>query len=282
MKQLKNISIQGAYGKPILVDALYKDDNIPKSIVVFCHGYKGFKDWGAWNIMAQEFALNNFCFIKFNFSHNGGTVEQPIDFPDLEAFGQNNYTKELGDLGSVLNWIETEFESNPNFNTSKIALMGHSRGGAIVTIKAAEDSRIKSVISLAGVSDFKKRFVTGEALKKWREEGVIYVVNGRTKQNMPHYYQFYEDFIQNEERLSIKRAAASLQIPYLIVHGDKDNSVALEEAYNLHGWNPDSVLKIIEGADHVFNTKHPWNKDGVSKELMEVVKVCVHFFLVAK
>lgn len=277
MKQLKNISIQGAYGKPILVDALYKDDNIPKSIVVFCHGYKGFKDWGAWNIMAQEFALNNFCFIKFNFSHNGGTAEQPIDFPDLETFGQNNYTKELGDLGSVLNWIETEFESNPNFNTSKIALMGHSRGGAIVTIKAAEDSRIKSVISLAGVSDFKKRFVTGEALKKWREEGVIYVVNGRTKQNMPHYYQFYEDFSQNEERLTIKRAAAGLQIPHLIIHGDKDSSVAPEEAHNLHGWNPDSILKIVEGADHVFNTKHPWDKDGVSKELSEVVKACVDF-----
>lgn len=277
MKQLKNIPIQGAYGKPILVDALSKDDNIPKSIVVFCHGYKGFKDWGAWNIMAQEFALNNFCFIKFNFSHNGGTAEQPIDFPDLETFGQNNYTKELGDLGSVLNWIETEFESNPNFNTSKIALMGHSRGGAIVTIKAAEDSRIKSVISLAGVSDFKKRFVTGEALKKWREEGVIYVVNGRTKQNMPHYYQFYEDFSQNEERLTIKRAAAGLQIPHLIIHGDKDSSVAPEEAHNLHGWNPDSILKIVEGADHVFNTKHPWDKDGVSKELSEVVKACVDF-----
>ena len=52
--------------------------------------------------MAKEFAKDGFCFIKFNFSHNGGTVEQPIDFPDLEAFGNNNYTKELDDLESVI------------------------------------------------------------------------------------------------------------------------------------------------------------------------------------
>ena len=57
-------------------------------LIIFCHGYKGFKDWGAWNLMAEAFAKIGFCFIKFNFSHNGGTIEQPIDFPDLEAFWQ--------------------------------------------------------------------------------------------------------------------------------------------------------------------------------------------------
>ena len=27
----------------------------PKPLVIFCHGYKGFKDWGAWNLMAEAF-----------------------------------------------------------------------------------------------------------------------------------------------------------------------------------------------------------------------------------
>jgi len=55
--------------------------------------------------MAESFANAGFFFIKFNFSHNGGTVKQPIDFPDLEAFGNNNYTKELDDLETVIDWI---------------------------------------------------------------------------------------------------------------------------------------------------------------------------------
>ena len=33
-------------------------------------------------------------------------MDQPIDFPDLEAFGNNNYTKELDDLRSVIDWVE--------------------------------------------------------------------------------------------------------------------------------------------------------------------------------
>ena len=75
-----------------------------------------------------------------------------------------------------------------------------------VSIKAEEDSRINNIISLAGVSDFKVRFSSGQHLKQWKQEGVMFVENGRTKQQMPHYFQFFEDFIKNENRLTIKRA----------------------------------------------------------------------------
>ena len=81
--KIKNTLIKGTHDKPILCDLFFKENNQAKPIVIFCHGYKGFKDWGAWNLVANEFAKNNLFFIKFNFSHNGGTVEQPIDFPDL-------------------------------------------------------------------------------------------------------------------------------------------------------------------------------------------------------
>jgi len=87
MNITKNIQIKGKHKKPILTDIFYNKTGKPKPIVIFAHGYKGFKDWGCWNLIAEQFAKQNFFFIKFNFSHNGGTIEQPIDFPDLEAFG---------------------------------------------------------------------------------------------------------------------------------------------------------------------------------------------------
>ena len=105
-----NIIIQGQHGKPILTDVFYVENNQPKPVIIFCHGYKGFKDWGAWDLMAKFFAEAGFYFVKFNFSHNGGTVQQPIDFPDLEAFGNNNYTKELDDLQSVIYWVYSNSE----------------------------------------------------------------------------------------------------------------------------------------------------------------------------
>ncbi len=273
----KNIVLKGIHGKPIVTDVYFKDDGQAKPIVIFCHGYKGFKDWGAWDVMAKTFAAAGFFFIKFNFSHNGGTVTQPIDFPDLEAFGANNYSIELDDLGKVIDWIHTSETFKGQIETQKLYLIGHSRGGGIVTIKAEEDQRIHKVVTYAGVSDYAKRNPTGDALDAWRNTGVRYVKNGRTQQDMPHDYQFYEDFIANETRLTIKRAVSQLKIPYLIVHGDADTSVLIEEAQDLFWWYPLSQLEVIPNADHVFNTKHPWDKEAPSAALKTVITSTIDF-----
>lgn len=278
MISLKNIAIQSKHQKPILIDVFYLDNDFRKPIVVFCHGYKGFKDWGAWNIMAKQFAEAGFCFIKFNFSHNGGTPEQPIDFPDLEAFGNNNYSIELDDLDCVLNWIYVSLDLKTRVNFDDITLIGHSRGGGIATIKSEEDSRIKKLITLASVSDFKARFNEGsKEFMEWKDKGIKYVLNGRTHQQMPHYFQFYEDFINNEKRLTIKRAASNLNIPHLIVHGSNDTSVLVDEAKALHKWNPNSKLTIIENANHVFEVSHPWEKDTLPLEFKEAIQVMIDF-----
>jgi pimeloyl-ACP methyl ester carboxylesterase len=273
----KNNMLQGKHQKPILVDAFYKESKQPKPVVIFCHGYKGFKDWGAWNLMAIAFANAGFFFVKFNFSHNGGTIEQPIDFPDLEAFGNNNYTKELDDLETVIDWISNSTHFSKEVDTNKLSLIGHSRAGGIVSIKAEEDKRVSKVITLAGVCDYKKRTATTSELKQWKIDGVKYVLNGRTKQKMPHYYQFFEDFNTNEIRLTIKRAVENLTVPMLIIHGDSDTSVFINEAERLHQWKPDSQLEIIEGANHVFNTSHPWTAKKLSNELEKVVEKCNTF-----
>ena len=273
----KNQILEGKHSKPILLDSFYKETNLPKPILIFCHGYKGFKDWGAWDLMAAAFAEADFFFIKFNFSHNGGTVNQPIDFPDLEAFGNNNYTKELDDLETVIDWVIENTKFQNELDTNRIYLLGHSRAGGIVTIKTEEDQRVKKVISLAGVCEFGKRTATSGNLERWKKDGVKYVLNGRTKQQMPHYIQFHENFIANKERLNIKRALENLEVPHLIIHGDHDTSILVEEAKIQHQWNPKSELVIINNANHVFNTKHPWEKETLSKELHEVVERSINF-----
>ena len=277
MKEIKNIVIDGFNDKPIVADLHYLSTNSPKPIIVFCHGYKGFKDWGAWHLMANEFAKNKFLFIKFNFSHNGGTVSNPIDFPDLEAFGNNNYTKELDDLEAVINWICNHNELKKEGNINNISLMGHSRGGGIISIKAKEDLRIKNIISLAGVSDYKTRFPKNDDLEHWKNNDVYYVQNGRTKQQMPHYYQFYKNFIDNEERLTISSVIKQLKIPHLIIHGDADTSVNVDEAYLQHKWNPRSQLFIVKDANHVFGISHPWKEKEMSKHLKECVERVISF-----
>lgn len=277
MKVIRNIEIQGKHNKPILTDLFYHENELPKEIIIFCHGYKGYKDWGAWNLIAEAFARENYFFIKMNFSHNGGTKEQPIDFPDLEAFGQNNFSIELDDLDTVISWIQNNEQYDDQINTSKISLIGHSRGGGIVVLKAASDQRISKVISWAGVSDFASRFPTGAPLESWRNKGVDYILNARTNQRMPHYFQFYTNFKENEASLTIKTAAQELGIPYLIVHGNEDETVTLKEAESLNSWCAESQLRIIDGANHTFGSSQPWEKKSLPEHLSAVYEYTLGF-----
>ncbi len=273
----KNQILTSKSKKPILYDVYYKEATKPLPVVVFCHGYKGFKDWGAWHLVAEFFAEAGFCFLKFNFSHNGGTMEQPIDFPDLKAFAENNFSLELDDLERIINEIKNGNENIPN-KISSISLIGHSRGGGIVLIKAEEDLRINKVATWASVSDFKARFQeTTDEFKSWKETGVTHVENSRTKQMLPHNFQFYKDFKENEKRFSINRAVKNLKIPQLIVHGSDDPTVSLKEAKAIHSWNPQSYLEIIDEADHVFNAKHPWDENSLPQALKNVVQKTIDF-----
>lgn len=269
MRINKNIVIERSQNKPIVLDTFYKPSDEKLPIVIFCHGYKGFKDWGAWDLVATHMATNGFFFIKFNFSHNGCTVEKPLDFYDLDAFGNNNYSKELEDINDVINYCESNYKDQTDL--SKISLIGHSRGGGIVTLFSAENKRIHKLISWAGVSDFAVRFPEGEAFEMWKQKKVFYVLNGRTKQNMPHYFQFWEDYIANPERFDIEKACKMIHIPHLIIHGTDDSSVPFWEAEDLHEWNPKSELYLITGANHVFGAQHPWHEKEMPFHLKQVI-----------
>ena len=274
----KNIVLEKEGNKPILVDFFYNSNNNKMPVVIFCHGYKGYKDWGAWNLVAKEFANNNFFFLKFNFSHNGGTVENPIDFPDLNAFGNNNFTHELNDIERVLSFISENTEFSKNIDLTNIFLIGHSRGGGLCAIKASENKQIKGLITWAGVSNFKIRFNEGsQEFKEWKDKGVKYVENKRTKQQMPHFFQFYLDFKKNEKRFNIQSAVQSLEIPFLVIHGDNDKSVLQNEGRDLHSWNKNSKFFSVKNGTHTFSSMHPWQELKLPKGLQSVTETSINF-----
>jgi pimeloyl-ACP methyl ester carboxylesterase len=277
VKFLDNIIIDGSSEKSILIDVNFLSNKKPKQVVVFCHGFKGFKDWGPFNKIATHFAENDIVFVKFNFSYNGTTINDPIHFGDLKAFGNNNFCKELDDLGLVLDWIENCQELKGEIDTSKISLFGHSRGGSIAMLKSVEDSRVKNVISWASPSNFLDRLPKEEKLSKWKELGVAYIYNGRTKQNMPMYFQFHESCIKFARRLNIQNAVSKMTIPHLLIHGTEDPTVFFSEAMNIKSWNTSIQFHVIDGANHVLGGFHPYDLEKFPKDLEEAIEVTIRF-----
>jgi pimeloyl-ACP methyl ester carboxylesterase len=280
MKIIKNIAVNSTHhAKPIATDVFFIKNNTKKPLVIFCHGYKGYKDWGAWNLAAKVFAKKSLFFVKFNFSHNGGTIENPIDFPDLEAFGENNFIKELDDLDDIIDWVLNNPMFKNEINPERITLIGHSRGGGIVTIKASENKKISKLISWAGVSDFGARFPKGEQLAAWKEQGISYILNSRTNQKMPHLYSFFQNFKENETRLTIKNAVNKIKIPHLIIQGENDEVVLPIEAKNLHSWNPKSELFFIKEMNHPLGSSQPYKSSSMPNHLKKVVMKSIDFIL---
>ena len=272
---LKNPPTNRSFG----LDITYSQDGQPKPILIFAHGFKGFKDWGHWSQIAKEFAKAGFVFIKFNFSHNGTTIEQPQDFADLEAFGHNNYMLELADFKTVLDWVHAEHCSMPKeeINLEDLTIIGHSRGGGIAILQAARDARVTRLITWAAVSSLGYAWQNEKLVENWKKEGVNYIFNGRTKQEMPLYFQLYENFQANKDILDVTQATKSLDKPFLIVHGDVDPAVPLLAAEELNSWNNQAKLHVIQGANHVFGGKHPFEESELPAHSRELCEVCINF-----
>jgi pimeloyl-ACP methyl ester carboxylesterase len=215
--------------------------------------------------------------VRFNFSHNGTTPEEPADFANLDNFGKNNFSIELHDLDDVINWVEANSDEH-QFDKEKIYLIGHSRGGGISIIKGSEDVRIKKIVTWASVADFESRMKV-DGFEEWKKTGVTYIPNARTNQNMPLYFQFYEDLDRNRERLLIKKAAKKLNKPFLIVHGTEDDTVSINEANALHQWVAGSRLCLIENADHAFNATHPYTAQELNEHILKKLKVSLEFLV---
>lgn len=279
MQCIKNIPVIGSNGRVMGMDIFYKETDGKCPVVIYVHGFNGFKDWANFDLIAMEFAQAGFFFVKMNLSHNGTSLNQPEDFVDLEAFGNNNYSKELFDVGEIIEWICNEKNPYQAFiNATQITLIGHSRGGGIAILKASQDSRIQSLITWASVSECKTPWgnMSANKLAAWKESGAIYYTNKRTQQKLPLYYQLFEDYLLHEKQLNIQAAIASLKIPVLICHGTNDEAVPFESAKKLSDWNQQAQLFSVN-SDHVFGRKHPNTENTIPVPMKEVIQESIKF-----
>jgi len=262
-------------------DAHYLADGQPKPVVVFVHGFKGFKDWGHFNVLADYFGQQGFVFVKLNLSHNGVVPGGIGDLEDMEAFGRNNFSIELDDLGALLDALYQPGATplpTAELDLGRLFLIGHSRGGGLVLLKAAEDSRVTALAGWAPMSDYDQRW-PAEVMHQWQANGVQYIDNARTGQRMPLYYQLAENFQANRARLDIPvNVRTRLRQPLLILHGDQDETLPLQMAHDLKSWKPDAELAIIPGANHAFGGSHPWQQNTLPEHAQEVADRTISFF----
>lgn len=270
MIQKEQFTLPGAEGKTIVGDYTYDDKNTIKGTIIFVHGFKGFKDWGAHNIIATWFAANGYRYLKFNLSHSGVTPENPNDVTDMEAFASNTISIELFDLNAVIDYTSQNFFDLP------IYLVGHSRGGGLAIVTAAKDKRVNKLITWSAISDFSSLWKK-EQEKEWISTGRIHVVNARTKEEMRLNKTLLYDFQENKDEFDILKSAEKVSIPWLILHGDQDVNVDFSVAQQLAQRQIRARIHKIEGANHVYGASHPYTSSDLPAHLQQVTEKTLDF-----
>jgi uncharacterized protein len=274
----EELALPGSAELPITFDISFNPDLRGMPIVIFSHGFKGFKDWGPWNKVAEHFASHGVFFLKMNFSHNGVVPYNLTDITDPETFGRNTLTKELDDLKLVIDWLAEDNELYRHyFDAENISLIGHSLGASISLIQTIEDERISRVISWSGAFNLRK-FSEMEDDVKWKEAGFIEIKNGRTGDIYPLYYSFREDFLANAERLDLTKKLADMDQSILMIHGKNDAVSPISNARKIHQFVSHSLLIENEG-DHVFGGIHPFDKEALPPIMSDVVQNSLDFIL---
>lgn len=273
----KNLQIQSK--QHFKVDVDFFDEETAKQahekpVVIFTHGFKGFKDWGGFPYMMEKINSKGFAAVSFNFSHNGVDHEHPVEFLHLDLFAENTFSLELYELGLVIDYFYNNAE-NYTISRERIGLIGHSRGGGISIIKASEDSRIKCLVTLALVSTFNR--YTEEYKRKWKEKGYLETLNTRTNQIMRLNSTLLEDLEINRNRFNLQSAVQKLSIPYLIVHGKEDLSVNYDEAMELYENSNKKYTELfsVKNTGHTFGVVHPFA--GTTKAFENVIDKILSF-----
>jgi pimeloyl-ACP methyl ester carboxylesterase len=156
--------------------------------------------------------------------------------------------------------------------------VGHSRGGGLALLKAAEDPRVRAVATWAAIADVDQRWPEA-MLREWQRTGITHVPNLRTGQQLPLRYQIVEDYAANRPRLDIPHnVRRKLRQPLLLVHGDQDETVSVQAAHALHELRPDAELLLVPGAGHMFGGAHPWPTPALPEPAKLIAERTAEFF----
>jgi dienelactone hydrolase len=252
---LSSHRLPGALGE-ILIDVRAAGRDSARPAIVVVHGWKGFKDWGMFPPLAERLARAGFATVTFNLSGSGVDDRGELVWP--ERFGRDTFTAELRDLATVIEaLVRGELGVAP---PSSLGVVGHSRGGGVAVLQAANDPRVRALVTWSAISSVERW--SPHAVAEWRESGEMEVVNARTGQRLQLTTEILDDVERNAVgSLDILGAATRVAVPWLIVHGTEDETVSHKEAEALRAASTLAATRLlsVDGAGHTFGAGHPWD-----------------------
>lgn len=232
------IRLQGMflYGKP---------ERRPAGMIIFAHEFKS--DMHSAARYCQGLLDAGYDVFSFDFrSHGGSTYEE--GYNPLQWCTDREMNDLLGAIAYVEDWLEQE--GRP----AQLGLFGISRGGTACLLAARHNPIVKAIITDGAFSSDK---VIEHFMKRWA--GIFAKARFVYSNNPPWFWRFLRWllFRQCKRKLGIRMPSARKALlamghrPLLLVHGEKDGYIPVDQARILYAAAGDpKFMWIVPGAKH--------------------------------
>jgi len=187
--------------------------------------------------------------------------------PDLPGFGENSPLSRAWAIDDYVEWVSEFCEKN---NLSQFFLLGHSFGGAVaVKFSLKYPEKVKKMFLVAS-SGIRRKTIKKEILKKIANFLKFFSFLPFYSSIRKIFYKIviqksdypYTEGIMKETYLKIinediSSCFSEVSVPTIIIWGDKDDVLPVENAYFINQKIKNSDLVIIPGVNHDLERKVP-------------------------
>lgn len=248
-----NCAISAVYHKPV---GLLPDKKCP--MVIFCHGFGGNKEGALLRQIAVRLEQQGIATLAFDFAGSGASVSDKFEFSDMTI------KTEVKDLKAVIDYAE-----DLPF-VSKVAVVGHSLGGAVSLITAADEGSgtVKALVLLAPAISVHEDALRGSMLGARFDPK-----DPPRKLKINEHLSIGRDFIEVAQKTNFAKIATKYKGETFVAYGSDDYVVLYTNGEFLDELMPDSEFKLYKDLDHGFGCR----KDNTKTEAMyvDVVKFLV-------
>jgi uncharacterized protein len=225
------VEFRNADGERI-VGTLHRPDSPSEAGVVLGHCFTCSRHTSILRDISRRLRDDGIAALRFDFSGNGQSEGD---------FARTTYTRHIDEMRRAAEMLRDE-------GCVRLGLAGHSMGAAIAVLAGAELPGVRGVCALAGrLAGLDPTLIfNGVQLEELRQTGRVHF------QSRGRELTLGREFFEDARRYDLPEIAASLPAPLLVVHGDQDEIIPVQNAYEARSRNPDVELFILPGADHMF------------------------------
>ncbi len=231
---IQKVSFKNSKGL-VLAGILHKPENPRKMGVIIAHGFTGHKDANFIPELASHLETKNFTVLRFDFSGNGESEGK---------FEEGTWTQFADDLNSAINFLR-------RIHKGPLAVIGFSMGGAVSIITYSKYKNFDRLVLIApAIKPATDKFLK-IAWASIKEKGYVEFedIKGRK-------WKLNKDYFEDRERYNLLELGKEIDIPVLIIIGDKDDTVSIDAAREFYQQHSEGrKFVVIKGENHVFHNR---------------------------